>query len=174
MGPQILKMFKDLKMINPRIEESDFQQVQGQDLFEKLHNICTQHMIDELKQRSQKLAALFEQKRLVKYLAPSARAVFRCVSEDVTLTKAIMTVCCSSQLVPSTKDVLFCNEHTSITNLQAFIMRAMLFEQKMKEYRTQMGGSLEIVPLIDRAFVIANFQRLSISKQSEIYQFIKT
>ena len=59
----------------------------------------------------------------------------------------------SSGMLPTANDILFCNEDTPITNIEAFIMRAILFQEKMKSLRAKNSA----VPIFTRAFVIANF-----------------
>jgi hypothetical protein len=59
-------------------------------------------------------------------------------------------------MMPTANDILFCTEEIPVTVIEAFIMRA----------------TLQLDKLGPRAFVIANFERLSFQDQGRILEFI--
>ena len=72
------------------------------------------------------------------------------------MIKAIITVFASSGMMPTPNDILFCSEETPATVIEAFVMRALLYDDKQ----------------YPRAFVIAHFQRLGFQVQSRIFEFM--
>jgi hypothetical protein len=57
---------------------------------------------------------------------------YKIVNEEISLVKAIMIVFASAGLIPTSNDVMFCSDQTPLTILESFIMRAMLFDIKIK------------------------------------------
>ena len=95
------------------------------------------------------------------------------------LSKALLMVFAASGLLPSSNDVLFCTERTPLPILEAFIMRSMLYDIKMKQYKSSVkpinpsdairsGGAMQ-----PKVFVIANFHKLNLQMQNDVYEFIK-
>jgi CRISPR/Cas system endoribonuclease Cas6 (RAMP superfamily) len=83
----------------------------------------------------------------------------------------------ASGLLPSSNDVLFCTEKTPLTIIEAFIMRAVLFDSKMKNLKSNVqprDPELSRMPgYHDKVFFIANFQKLNLQMQNEVYDFMK-
>lgn len=79
----------------------------------------------------------------------------------------------ASGLLPSSKDVLFCTDRTPSSILEAFIMRAFLYDSKMKSYKSTIAPVVEKVGVQDKVFMIANFHKLNLQTQNDIYEFIK-
>jgi hypothetical protein len=69
-------------------------------------------------------------------------------------------------MLPSSNDVLFCTEKTPLTIIEAFIMRAVLYDTKMKNLKSNVqprDAELSKTPSYhDKVFFIANFQKLNL------------
>jgi hypothetical protein len=67
---------------------------------------------------------------------------YRIVADEISLVKAILTVFASAGATPTSHDVLFCTDQTANTNIETFIMRAMLFSKKMDEIKAVNSSSI--------------------------------
>ena len=89
--------------------------------------------------------------------------------------KAMLMVFASSGLLPSSNDVLFCTEKTPQTILEQFVMRALLYESKTKKHAPTVPSTnaYQKTENLNKVFVIANFQKLNIELQNDMFEFMR-
>ena len=83
---------------------------------------------------------------------------YRYVIDDYQLIKAILSLFTISKCLPSSTDLLFCNEYTEANEIETFVLRAMLCQRQISR---------------QKLFVVANFQKLDFRTQNQCYEFLK-
>lgn len=141
----IVRRLKELRLLGEEISDRELDSVPEEDYFKHLDERCCEYMRIRLsapKTRDVPSTQLLQKQKVVYKFVPS----------DLDLVKAIVSVFHSAGLQPSANDVLFCNDHTPLTNIETFILRALLFDHHLKQPQQQ----------LERVFIIANVQRLGL------------
>ncbi|CDW80585.1 UNKNOWN [Stylonychia lemnae] len=101
---------------------------------------------------------IFEYQEDQNYSLQSGKALYRLVSDDLQLIKAVMSIFAIGKMLPVFDRLLFCNEDTQYSEVETFINRSFLFPNCKKSLKP---------------FVIVNFQKLAFIIQYEVYDFLK-